>query len=491
MLAALTFIPSLISVIGDKIFWPRTIESYVQGSKLRSGVYGKFMNFGKHYFHKAGQRAIKYAVPIVVAAVVVSILMTYVMVTTESSYDMISIMPDCESKEGVDVIVDYADGGMVMPTYALYELSSPIAIVDNTSHTLTWTTSGYGFINQFNTISTELNTNDNIDYVLGPTPWAYIYQQAHAGLLAAGYPESVLTTEFVNQFIVSENFTALPEIIKPALTQVFSLIGWNAPASVAAPYIDYALNIGGGTVSLNGDYARLTIMMIDQPLSQLSMDTVQEVRSVIASYETSFPNLAVTTWTTGTPAVLYDISEEVNGEFNYIELGVIILIYVLLFFVLGSYLTPVRSLITILMSITWTIGLTHLLFTNLLGVPVTWIVPIVLLVVCLGLGMDYDILITTRIREGKKRGMSNDEAIINAMEKSGSIITLCGLIMGGTFLTLLVSSSPMLMEFGFALGFAILIDSLVMVTYVVPALMHLMGDWSWKGPKFLNRNKTE
>ena len=79
----------------------------------------------------------------------------------------------------------------------------------------------------------------------------------------------------------------------------------------------------------------------------------------------------------------------------------------------------------------------------------------------------------------------NDEAIEEALAKSGSIITLCGLIMGGTFLTLLVSGSAMLQEIGFALGFAILVDSLLVVPYVVPALMHLMGDWSWKGPRFL------
>jgi RND superfamily putative drug exporter len=104
--------------------------------------------------------------------------------------------------------------------------------------------------------------------------------------------------------------------------------------------------------------------------------------------------------------------------------------------------------------------------------------------------MDYDILLTTRIREGKSKGLSNDEAITSALEKSGAVITLCGLIMGGTFLTLLSSASPMLQEFGFALGFAILIDSLIVVTYLVPALMHLMGDWSWKGPKFLQKRRA-
>ena len=199
----------------------------------------------------------------------------------------------------------------------------------------------------------------------------------------------------------------------------------------------------------------------------------------------------VDSWVLGTVAKLSDISDVVNGEFHWIELGVIVLIYVLLFFVLGSYLTPVRSLATILMSVIWTLGVVQLLFVHALSTDVVWIVPIVLFVICLGLGMDYDILLTTRIREGKLKGLSDDEAIQDALVRSGSIISLCGLIMGGTFLTLLLSGSAMLQEVGFALGFAILVDSLIVVPYVVPALMHLMGKWSWKGPAFLDRSGSK
>ena len=54
--------------------------------------------------------------------------------------------------------------------------------------------------------------------------------------------------------------------------------------------------------------------------------------------------------------------------------------------------------------------------------------------------------------------------------------------MAGAFGTMMMSSSPMLKEFGFALGFAIAVDALIIRTYIVPAIMHLMGDWNWKGP---------
>ncbi len=487
MIAALTFIPALISVVGDKIFWPSKISTYQAGSKARNGFYGRCVNFSKRYFRKAGQRAIKYAVPIVVAALLVSVPLCYVAFTSDESYDMISIMPDSEGKHGVEIITERAEGGLIMPTYVLYELNSPIAVVDNTTHTLTWTPEGYAYLQTLNKMAAEIAAADeNISYALGPTPWASVYELVYQGIIAQGVPATMITPEMVNQTAVNQ----LPAAVQPAVTQLFETIGWNAPATAAAPYIDYAVNYGAGLVATNGNYAVLIVMMADEPMSAVSMDSIKALKELAAGYAAEYHNEIKDTWVTGTAVTVQDISEVVDKEFTWIEIGVVVLIFILLFFVLGSYFTPIRSLFTILLSISWTIGLTHLVFTELLGIPVTWIVPIVLLVVCLGLGMDYDILLTTRIKEGKSKGLSNDEAITNALEKSGAVITLCGLIMGGTFLTLLSSSSPMLQEFGFALGFAILIDSLIVVTYLVPALMHLMGDWSWKGPKFLQKRRA-
>ena len=193
MLAALTFIPALISVIGDKIFWPSKISTYQQGSKARNGFYGRCVEFSKRYFKKTGKRAIKYAVPIVIAAIIVSVPLCYVAFTADDSYDMVSIMPDSEGKKGVQVITDRAEGGLIMPTYILYELQNPIAVIDSTNHTLTWTAEGYTYLKTLSEMSTELASSDeNISYVLGPTPWASVYQLVYQGIIAQGMPAEMI-----------------------------------------------------------------------------------------------------------------------------------------------------------------------------------------------------------------------------------------------------------------------------------------------------------
>lgn len=497
MLAALTLIPAVISIVGDRVFWPRDMEFYRRMEASGSGLYGRLTEAGRRYFTWAGKFSVNHAKAIVAVAILITVPLGYTAVTSDDSFDMISVMPDSEAKNGVDAITESTDGGLLMPTYALVQLDSPIAEMTDLGGgmgVLRWTSEGQSYLAGLSELQGRFTEADsNVSYVMGPVSWSALYSMAHDALVQAGYPEGMVTPEMVNRAVLSQ----IPDVVSDRLEAFFSSYGWNLTPDTALPLspemqapvsslLDYAVNTGAGLVSSDGMYVQMMIVVSDEPMSQESMASVGTARDVLDAYTSENP-WVVDAWVLGTPAVLYDISGVVNTEFHWIEVGVILLIYVLLMLVLGSYFTPIRSLATIMMGVVWTLGVLQLVFVHALGAEVVWIVPIVLFVICLGLGMDYDILLTTRIREGKVRGMSNDIAIRDSLMRSGGIITLCGLIMGGTFLTLLLSGSVMLKEIGFALGFAILLDSLVVVPYVVPALMHLMGDWSWKGPKFLQR----
>lgn len=497
MLAALTLIPAVISIVGDRVFWPRDMEFYRRMEASGSGLYGRLTEAGRRYFTWAGKFSVNHAKAIVAVAILITVPLGYTAVTSDDSFDMISVMPDSEAKNGVDAITESTDGGLLMPTYALVQLDSPIAEMTDLGGgmgVLRWTSEGQTYLEGLSELQGRFTEADsNVSYVMGPVSWSALYSMAHDALVQAGYPEGMVTPEMVNRAVLSQ----IPDVVSDRLEAFFGSYGWNLTPDTALPLspemqapvsslLDYAVNTGAGLVSSDGMYVQMMIVVSDEPMSQESMASVGTARDVLDAYTSENP-WAVDAWVLGTPAVLYDISGVVNTEFHWIEVGVILLIYVLLMLVLGSYFTPIRSLATIMMGVVWTLGVLQLVFVHALGAEVVWIVPIVLFVICLGLGMDYDILLTTRIREGKVRGMSNDIAIRDSLMRSGGIITLCGLIMGGTFLTLLLSGSVMLKEIGFALGFAILLDSLIVVPYVVPALMHLMGDWSWKGPKFLQR----
>jgi RND superfamily putative drug exporter len=77
------------------------------------------------------------------------------------------------------------------------------------------------------------------------------------------------------------------------------------------------------------------------------------------------------------------------------------------------------------------------------------------------------------------------------MTRTGGIISACGIVMAGAFLTLMLNPAPLLQQIGFALAFAILIDSMVVRIYLVPAIMVLAGRYNWWAPGRLQRVRRE
>ena len=506
LIAALTLITSVLALFGEKLFWPTKMDSLKTGGKAERGWHGKVARFGHRYFTKSVNFSIKHAGVIIAAAVLFTVPAAYIMSTSESSYDMIGAMSTGEGIDGLNEIEKYSNGGMMMPNYAVLE-TKPIGnvIKYNDVGLLYWTTPSY--VDRLSALSSDLEKEDNVGEVWGVYMWGRYAQGA-----ATGIPQGGMSDHNYTIAVYMKAASELPDTLREQLSAVVGTIvsgyeatlppgqqaRYNDPTLVAV--VDYVLNyviaasVGGVNQSgpLDLTYVKISLITKEDSMSARSMDTIQFMDRTLSEFAENNTDMVVDKWLTGTAVVMYEISELVGSEFLKIETLAVILIFILLFFVMKSYVTPLRSILTILMSVVWTVAITHLLFENLMGSGVIWMIPIILIVVCLGLGMDYDILLTTRIKENRMhKGMSNDDSIRHAVTHTGSVITICGLIMGGTFGTLMLSSTIMLQEFGFALCFAILVDALIVRTYIVPAAMHLLGDWNWKGPKFLHREATK
>jgi RND superfamily putative drug exporter len=107
----------------------------------------------------------------------------------------------------------------------------------------------------------------------------------------------------------------------------------------------------------------------------------------------------------------------------------------------------------------------------------------------MGLGLDYDIFLVSRIKEYYDKGMSNKESIAHALDHTASIITSCGTVMAAAYSSLLISQLWHLRELGFAFAIAIILDATVIRLIVVPAIMVLMEKLNWIGPKRLMRKR--
>ena len=523
LLAALTLIPSVLNVIRDRVFWPTTIKEYSEGGKATRGWYAWFGKLGVKYFDASARFSKKYAIPIVIVAILVTVPAAYIMFTTQTSYDMVGSMQSGDSGKGMDLLGEYGNEGMLMPDYAVIEYNVPVAYVAyiyNEDQSITglvfWNTNKVSFKDIDKMMADIKNGDDNVGAVSSYFNWANEYAQysdkyepleavnmVKLDLEKNGNSTGALALEAVIAEMLAsgmpiEEIVANNNVIDYYMNCQIGVLGGDFvqkipdTSSFQAKAIKAGLEASGYTVEgvYDAQFMKVTMATKGAAMSPTSMDTIGTLKKYVNDYMESHSDITVQKWVTGSAVVMYDVSETISKEFTMIEILVVVLIIVLLFFVMKSYLIPLRSVLTILMSISWTIALTHIVFTNILGGEVTWLIPLILLVICLGLGMDYDILLTTRIKENVSKGESNDDAIYHAVTHTGSVITICGLIMGGAFGTLMLSRMEMMQEFGFALCFAILVDALVVRTYIVPAVMHILGDWNWKGPSFLKRSKA-
>src|SRR5208282_283325 len=116
---------------------------------------------------------------------------------------------------------------------------------------------------------------------------------------------------------------------------------------------------------------------------------------------------------------------------------------------------------------------------ELLGFPLFFYVRTILLLLILGLGIDYNIFVLSRVREERLRGRTSSEAIVTAVGRTGGIIAAAALILACAFGALLIGEFTLIRAIGFSVAVAVLLDAMVVRTFLVPATLQLLGDRAW------------
>jgi RND superfamily putative drug exporter len=428
LLVALTLIPSLLMLLGNRIFWPTTGDRW---KKFAQKTMQKKKDGNHGYFHRAATFSVHHAKVILVAAVLISIPATYLYLTTETSFDFIGSMGTTESTSGMNAMTADFGAGRIMPAQVVFAGSVVVYNGVNFNNT---------YLDSIENVSRTVAGNSLVQQVTGPTrPY--------------GTP------------IDYRNLSALPAETRLQLVQ--SMLQ---------------------TVGKDNKSVLLTVVLKEQPMALKSVNLIPTLRGDIAQEKADETILAGTSiMVGGSTAVIYDLSVQMNQQFGNIELLVIIGIFIVLMLVLGSVLLPTFAVLSIAMSISWSFAATSLVFGTWLDKPILWMVPLILFIMLMGIGMDYNVFILTRIREEVHKGKDTNEAVVDAVDWTGGIITALALIMGGAFGSMMLSGNTMLQEFGFALAFAILVDAMVVRTYIVPAAMSLMGKRAWWAPGRLQR----
>ena len=108
-----------------------------------------------------------------------------------------------------------------------------------------------------------------------------------------------------------------------------------------------------------------------------------------------------------------------------------------------------------------------------------WLMPILGLVIVVGLGLDYDVFVTTKIQEEFQDGWDTDAAIIRGVARSGGIISYTGAIQAIAFGGLLNAPLPLLNQLSLIVVIAVITDTFIVRSWMVPAMMSILGKYNW------------
>ncbi|MFG3531158.1 MMPL family transporter [Streptomyces sp. NPDC047917] len=159
-----------------------------------------------------------------------------------------------------------------------------------------------------------------------------------------------------------------------------------------------------------------------------------------------------------------------------VVLGIILLILVLL---LRSLLVPVLLVATVALNFLATLGVSTLVFEHLLGFSGTDAsVPLYGFVFLVALGVDYNIFLMSRVRE-EALAHGNRLGVLRGLTTTGGVITSAGVVLAATFAALMVIPLAFLVQIAFIVAFGVLLDTLVVRSLLVPALVLDIGARAW------------
>jgi len=424
LLVSLTLIPSFILIAGDRIFWPRSGKRFESYAvKAR-----KKRSERPGYFRRAASFSVRRPALVLGLTVLISIPAIYISFTGATSYDFTAGLTHAESVDGLVVLQKSFGAGQIGPTQVLVQFPATILTNGNL------TKSAQANLEKLSQNITSLSFN--VKAVTGPTR-------------PNGVP------------VNATNMTGLTQQERLAIL---------------------------GTIGKDGRTALVTVLFVDEPFTPRSLDTVNQIRGLVTSLQGSDPSLAQDTILVGgASASTLDFANETVNQFNTMRILTVAAIFLVLLVVLGSYPLAITGILSIGLSITWAYAATLLFFNNVLQSGVLFIIPLVLFLLLYGIGMDYNIFILTRIREEAQKGKETRQAVIDAVDRTGGIITALALILAGALGSLLLSSNRLLEGFGFAIALAVVLDAMVVRTYLVPAIMSVLGQRAWWGPNRLRR----
>jgi len=419
VLISLTVIPAILKLIGPRIFWPTSGERFSR----HAVEVGRRLRTESTYFYRAGRATQRRPLTVVAIVALVSVPLVAIALTAPLSYDFYDQLPHGQpATNGLAELGNRFGPGFAVPSYALVTFAAPL-LVGNTTN-------------------------------------------------ASEFAELAALTSLANRT------AGIAEVQSPIGPYGAALSVWQNLSSLPPATRADLLGVLRGFVGTDGRTALLDLVPSSAGLSGEAVSAVQSVKASFTGYTSGHPDITSVAYGGGAP-VIDDLAQQTASATEFLILAVSVGLIVVLLVVLRSWIIALMAVATIGLSISWAWALTYLVFDQLIGFPLFFYVRTLLIMLVLGLGIDYNIFLLTRVREERARGRPPGEAAVEGVARTGGIITAAAIILACAFAALLVGSFTLIRAIGFSVAVAVILDAMVVRTYLVPASLQLLGERAW------------
>lgn len=181
----------------------------------------------------------------------------------------------------------------------------------------------------------------------------------------------------------------------------------------------------------------------------------------------------------GPTAQVRDTTKAVYHDNKVLIPAVLALIFVILILLVRALVAPVHLIVSVVVSFFATLGFTTFLFMKVLDHPGTdSAYPFYLFIFVVALGVDYNIFLIHRIRQ-EAASKGTVAGTVEAVARTGGVITSAGLILAGTFMVLGTLPVYVVKQIGIGVAIGVLFDTFIVRSFLVPAMVMMLGERNW------------
>jgi putative drug exporter of the RND superfamily len=172
-----------------------------------------------------------------------------------------------------------------------------------------------------------------------------------------------------------------------------------------------------------------------------------------------------------------DIKQYSASDLAIVAVAAFVLIFLIMLFITRSLMAALVIPGTVAFSYAGAFGLSVLVWQHLIGLHLHWLILPLTFIILVAVGSDYNLLLIARVKEELHAGLNT--GLIRALGSTGGVVTSAGLVFAFTMLAMLSSDLRTIGQIGSTVCIGLLLDTLIVRSFVVPCILRILGKWFW------------